>query len=120
MDELWDAERLAVEETISRARAAFGPDSGLDPLRPFDSLRFREERAADGRVAMIGEIVRSRRVETTLMGFIPTAGQETIVVAPNVTLWLTLETRPVPDWLGFLPLESQVWKIESIDEPAEN
>jgi hypothetical protein len=67
---------------------------------------------------MIGEIVRSRRVQTTLLGFIPTAGQETVVVEPDVTVWLSLEPRDVPAWLAFLPVDSYVWKIASIDEPA--
>jgi len=117
MDALWDAERSSFVQRIARARAAYGPDSGLDPNRPFDSLRFREVSAGDGRVAMVGEIVRSRRFETTLLGFIPTAGQETVVVEPDVTVLLTLERQLPPTWLGFLPVDSIAWKIESIEEP---
>ncbi len=120
MDRLWDAERSDLVERITAARAEFGPESGLDPTRPFNSLRFREVVAADGRVAMIGEIVRSRRVQTTLLGFIPTAGQATVVVEPDVTVWLTLRPQELPDWLRFLPAESFAWKIESIEEPASD
>jgi hypothetical protein len=117
MDRRWDADRNAVVERITRARATYGPESGLDPGRPFDSLRFREVAATDGRVAMVGEIVRSRRVQTTLLGFIPTAGQETVVVEPDVTVWLSLQPQTAPDWLAILPVDSFVWKIETIEEP---
>jgi hypothetical protein len=66
---------------------------------------------------MIAEIVRSQRIETTLFGFVPTASQQTVVVEPDVTIWLTLEPQPMPEWLGFLRLESFAWKVESISEP---
>jgi hypothetical protein len=118
MDRLWEEERRNVVERISRARALYGRDSGLDPERPFDSLRFRQQTASDGRVAMIGEIVRNERVETTLLGFIPTASQQTVVVEPGVTVWLQLQPQPLPEWLEGLPMESQAWKIVAVEEPA--
>lgn len=119
MDRLWDAERHMVVERISQARALYGRESGLDPERPFDSLRFREGPTVDGRVAMIGEIVRSERVETTLLGFIPTASQQTVVVERGMTVWLRLERRPLPDWLDELRLESYAWKISTIEDATE-
>ncbi len=112
----WQGERSAVVDRITRARAIHGAESGLNPERPFDSLRFREVRSSSGRVAMIAEIVRNQRVETTLLGFVPTAGQETVVVEHALTVWLTLQPQPVPGWLEPLPLDSFAWKIESIEQ----
>jgi hypothetical protein len=115
----WSVQETLITDMITRSRAVHGPSSGLDPQNPFDSLRFRPV-AADGsaapeRAGFVGELVRSQRVETTLLGFIPTASQETVAVEPVVTIWLRLAPQVPPAQLTFLQLESPTWLIEKVD-----
>jgi hypothetical protein len=115
MRALWNEADLTLAESIGRAHGLYGDESGLNPERPFDSLRFREQSVTDGRAQIVLEIVRSRRVETTLLGIIPTASQETVVVAHTHTISLELVRDAPPAWLSAVPLESYVWKISSVD-----
>ena len=115
---LWAQADAALADGIGRAHDIYGGESGLNPERPFDSLRFREQSVTDGRAQIVVEIVRSRRVETTLLGIIPTAAQETVVVAHTHTIWLALVRDAPPAWLSAVPLESYVWKISSVDPVA--
>ncbi len=66
---------------------------------------------------MLIEVVRSRRVEATLFGIVPTAAQETVVVEAEWVVWFELRNQPAPDWLPFGRLDSHVWKISAV-EPA--
>lgn len=114
----WSAESSSIEERIRDAQATYGAESGLDPERPFNSLRFRElggGESGDDRVAMVVEIVRNRRVESTVLGFIPTASQETVAVEEMTTIWLERQPEQQPAWLPGFGLQSYSWKISSID-----
>ncbi len=116
---LWSAEEDALDGRIGAAQASYGSDSGLDPDRPFDSLRFRNPApGGDGRVSVVVEIVRNERIQTTILGVIPTAGQQEVVVGRDMTIWLQQEQQPPPTWLPFAGLELYSWKISSIDDPA--
>ncbi|HEY5488470.1 MAG TPA: hypothetical protein VIK00_01420, partial [Candidatus Limnocylindrales bacterium] len=76
----WNAENQMLSQRVAAAEATYGEGSGLDADHPFDSLRFGDpEVSGDGRVAMKVEIVRDERIQTTVLGFIPTAGQQTVV-----------------------------------------
>jgi hypothetical protein len=100
---LWTRERAWLASEIARARATYGPASGLDPARPFSSLRVTQ--SAPGH--FIVELVRGESYETTILGFIPTAGQRTVVVAPLLAIAVVEE--PVT---GYLP--SSVWRIANV------
>jgi hypothetical protein len=113
----WATENQILQGHISAAYASYGDASGLDPDRPFDSLRFRDPVAAgDGRVSMTVELVRNERVQTTVLGVIPTAGQEEVPVEQDMTIWLEQQPQDPPSWLPFDGLESYSWKISSVDD----
>ena len=61
------------------------------------------------------EIVRDERVQTTVLGFIPTAGQQTVVVEREMTIWLEQDGEPQLTWLPFGGLDSSIWKISAVD-----
>ena len=96
----------------------YGDESGLDPDHPFDSLRFREPVAANGRVSMVVELVRNERIQSTVLGIVPTAGQQEVVVERDMTIWLEQQLQPRPAWLPFDGLESHSWKITGIEDSS--
>jgi hypothetical protein len=100
---LWQERRTSLTAAMEQARATYGPSSGLDPTRPFRSLRVTQT----GPTAFTVELVRSESYETAILGFIPTAGQRTVVVEP--VMWITVNERSVP---GLLP--SSVWRIQGM------
>ena len=110
----------AVEQVRATGRQAIFlvPEIALTPqLLGRVRSRFRDGVAsADGRVAVAVEIVRNERVETTVLGIIPTAGQQTVVVERALTIWLEQQRQPRLDWLPFDGLESYAWKISSIED----
>ena len=94
----------------------YGEASGLDPDRPFDNLRFRDPTAApDGSEVVVVDIVRRQQVENMVLGIIPTASQETVLVEQAGTLTLRLEEQAGPAWLPVGLLRSYVWKIDVVD-----
>ena len=60
------------------------------------------------------DIVRRQRVETMILGIVPTAGQETVVVERAGTLSLALVEEPPVAWLPVARLPSFAWRIESV------
>jgi len=113
----WAAESQMLHDDISAAYATYGDDSGLDPDRPFDSLRFREPvTSGDGSVSMVVELVRNERVATTVLGVIPTAGQQEVTVEQEMTVLLDQQLQAPPAWLPLDGLDSYSWKITSIDD----
>ncbi|MEA2676495.1 MAG: hypothetical protein QOJ81_636 [Chloroflexota bacterium] len=97
----WEDERAFLVTTIDHGRATYGPSSGLDPARPFSSLRVTQT----GPTTFTVELVRSESYQTTLLGFIPTAGQRTVVIAPLMTL-AVVEQASAGAWL-----KSSTWRI---------
>ena len=93
----------------------FGPTSGLDPTQPYDNVRFGEPQSSGpGRQTVEIDIVRSQRVETMVLGIVPTATQERVIVESVGTITLALVEQPAPDWLPFGRLSSPVWRVEDI------
>jgi len=112
----WSTESQLLSQRVAAAEAAYGDESGLDSDHPFDSLRFDDPVVSgDGRVAMTVEIVRDERVQTTVLGFIPTAGQQTVVVEREMTIWLEQDDQPQLTWLPFGGFDSYSWRISAID-----
>jgi hypothetical protein len=110
----WQSQRLRIERLVREAAARHGPLAGLNPNQPFNSLRFEEaSRTADGRATVVVDVVRRRRVETSLFGLVPTATQETVRVERLGRISLRAHPARGPDWL---PLDAigQVWLIEEV------
>ena len=115
----WATEQQVLADHISRAHATYGDESGLDPEHPFESLRFRDPvTTTDGRVSIVVELVRNERIPTTVLGVIPTAGQQEVVVERDMTIWLERQLQPQPEWLPIDGLESYAWKITGIDDSS--
>ena len=109
LQHFWVDQSSELVTRISDGRAAFGPVSGLDPARPFNSLRVSElATSVAGEAAFTVEIVRTERFETTLLGIIPVAAQRTIVVAPVAQI--TLHEEPAS--AGLLP--SSTWRVVAV------
>jgi hypothetical protein len=112
--EQWNAQRQHIETLVRDAAARYGVLSGLDPARPFNSLRFEAVAAPGADSAIVAvDVVRRRRVETNLFGLIPTATQETVLVEQLGTVRLGARPAPSPEWLP-IGAPGVVWVIEQI------
>jgi hypothetical protein len=88
--------------------------------QPFNSLRFTEEPSTSPDVSTVAvEIVRRQRVETTLLGFIPTATQETVVVEQVGSIDLRALPDTPPSWLSGVNTGARVWLIETVGLQTE-
>jgi hypothetical protein len=115
----WADEQQVLTDHIGRAHATYGDESGLDPEHPFDSLRFRDPvTTSNGLVSIVVELVRNERIQTTVLGIVPTAGQQEVVVERDMTIWLEQQLQPRPAWLPIDGLESHSWKITGIDDSS--
>ena len=111
----WAAQADFLAERVATLEQQYGPASGLDPTEPYDNVRFGEPKpAGPGRQTVEIDIVRSQRVETMLLGIVPTAAQESVIVEPVGTITLALVEQPAPEWLPFGRLTSPVWRIEDV------
>ncbi|MEP7158655.1 MAG: hypothetical protein ABI797_04455 [Chloroflexota bacterium] len=92
----WSQQAERLRGLIASERARYGPASGLDPTRPFASLRVTQFVTPPGTdfVEYIVELVRSERYETTMFGVIPTAAQRTVAVEPIIGFDLREELVP--------------------------
>ena len=115
IDQSWAAQSSYLAQRVTALATQFGATSGLDPAQPFDSLRFSEPIASGtGQQQVTVDIVRRQRVETFLLGIVPTAGQETVVVERAGTLSLALVEEPAIDWLPVGRLPSSAWRIQAV------
>ncbi len=115
----WAEQAEFLEDRVGTLAAHYGPTSGLDPSEPYDNLRFGEPvPAGPGRQTVEIDIVRSQRVETMVLGIVPTATQETVIVEPVGTITMALVEEPAADWLPFGRLSSQAWRIEDVEMGA--
>lgn len=111
----WAAQRDLLAQRVALAAATYGPASGIDPTRPFNSLRLLEERATADTVVVGVEIVRRQRVETMLLDLIPTAQQQTVVVERLGQIVLRAVPAAPPDWWPDRRPLAQTWTIESVE-----
>jgi hypothetical protein len=112
----WLLQEGYLRQRVAEAAARFGPTSGIDPDQPFNSLRFSELPATSSDSALVDvEIVRRQRVETVLLGFIPTATQMTVVVEELGTIRLRALPDDPPSWLSGVRSGARVWLIEAVD-----
>jgi hypothetical protein len=116
IDAMWAAQTAYLEQEVTAAAIEYGPLSGIDPDEPFNSLRFTEEPSTSADVSTVAvEIVRRQRVETTLLGFIPTATQETVVVEQLGAINLRALPDSPPTWLSGVSTGARVWLIETVE-----
>jgi hypothetical protein len=113
VEQVWQADSEAIMRRLTLLRATYGPASGLDPQRPFGSLRVREIDEAPSRSRFVVEIVRSERFQTTVLGVIPTAAQRTVSVEPMLDI--VLREVATPPQLGVLGLHDTSWRVESVE-----
>ena len=113
----WQAQRAHVARLVAEAAARYGSLSGLDPAQPFNSLRFEPSQVRPGtqQAEIVVDVVRRRRVETSLFGMVPTATQETVLVERIGRLLLRAQPGPVPAWLPLAANPGQVWLIERVE-----
>jgi hypothetical protein len=100
----WDQLRPKLTAAVSSGRATYGPTSGLDPERPFRNLRVTQT----GTTSFTVELVRSESYQTLLLGFIPTAGQRTVVVEPVLSINV-IEQPGAGGWI-----QTSTWRIASV------
>lgn len=111
----WHAEEAYLAARIAALAQQFGPQSGLDPDKPFDSIRFADPVASGERQQTVAlDIVRRQRVENMFLGTVPTATQETVLVERAGTLVLTLVPDSPPEWLPFAWFDSFAWRISEV------
>ena len=115
LGQTWGAHAGYLGQRIEALASQYGDSSGMDPDQPFESLRFSEPTAAGaGRQTVNIDIVRRQRVETMVLGIVPTASQETVVVERGGTITLALVEEPPVSWLPLARLPSFAWRIESV------
>ncbi|MEO6350716.1 MAG: hypothetical protein ABIP53_08690 [Candidatus Limnocylindrales bacterium] len=115
LDESWRTQFAYLSGRVTTLAAQYGPQSGLDPTSPFDNLRFTDPVSASSTRQVVGvEIVRRQRVENLILGVVPTATQETVVVERAGTITLSLVPEPGMSWLPFGRLDSLAWRIQGV------
>jgi hypothetical protein len=112
----WADEESYLRQRVTDAAALYGPTSGIDPDQPFNSLRFTELPTTNADSSLVDvEIVRRQRVETVLLGFIPTATQETVVVEELGMIRLMSLPAPPAPWLPLIHTGARAWRIDTVD-----
>ena len=115
IEAMWVVQTAYLEKQVTAAFIEYGPLSGIDPEEPFNSLRFTEEASTSADVSSVAvELVRRQRVESLLLGFIPTATQETVVVEQLGSIDLKALPDTPPPWLAGIRTGASVWLIDTI------
>lgn len=106
----WTRTLEKIRRLLDNSRTRYGEQSGLDPARPFNSLRVTPYDGPGAGPEYLIEIVRSERFATTVLGVIPTAAQRTVVVGQVLAIRLAEDTS------GTAWLPSSSWRITGVDE----
>jgi hypothetical protein len=99
LEAAWERQSPRLRNLLVSAAAQAGPAGGIDPDRPFDSIRSTEEPGdgADGTTRTIRlELVRRVAVRDSLLGFLQTTSQRLEPVADVGTIELRLVRTPGP------------------------
>lgn len=114
---VWSDQALRLRESVARAMALHGSEAGLDPDQPFDSLRFTEigDQQTPNTATIAVDLVRLQRVESQMLGIVPTASQQTLVISRQMSIRLALVPDIGFDWLPLGLLRSSSWQIVSVD-----
>jgi len=115
LEATWAVESAYLRDRVTVLAAQYGPASGLDPSQPLDNLQFSEPVSDGAGLETVKvDIVRLQRVETMVLGIIPTASQQTVVVEPAGAITVTLVNQPPPEWLPTARLASSAWLIQEV------
>ncbi len=114
--------RLVAE--LARLSASLGPAAGINPLQPFDSLRFEtlsgdaaqgatgtSDTAAQTIVVSV-QVVRIETIQGTFLGLLPTTNNRVVPVEELGTI--RLRPVPLPPVYSGAP-EITGWRIEGLD-----
>ncbi len=110
----WARQGPRLRNALVAAAAEAGPGSGIDPDRPFESIRFSQESAdgGDGSTRVIRmEIVRRVQSQESLLGIVRTTSQRLEPVSEIGRIELRLERTPGP----FAPMpDVEIWRIVTV------
>jgi hypothetical protein len=121
LEAAWAVQSAYLKDRVTTLANQYGPTSGLDPSQPLDNLRFSDPVSTGNGLETVNvDIVRLQSVETMVLGFIPTASQETVVVEPAGAITVTLVDQPPPAWLPTARLSSSAWLIENVEVGASS
>ena len=114
LTEAWERQLTALRAELIRAAATAGPDAGIDPGRPFDSLSFSEDETGRLETAarMRVEIVWWETVHGSFLGLFSTTGRRQVAYEAIGTIELRRLDGPGP--LGGTP-PGREWRIEQVD-----
>ncbi len=93
--EAWDRQGAALHNELVAIAAAAGPDSGINPDRPFDAVRWVDAgaTASGGRLVAI-DVARVETVDGQLFGILPTTSQRLVTLNRLGRIELRLVDRP--------------------------
>ncbi len=93
--ETWDRQTAILRNDLVSIGAAAGPDSGIDPDRPLDAVRWVNAgtTTSGGRVVAI-EVARLETTDGKLFGFLPTTTQRLVTLGRLGQVELDLVDRP--------------------------
>src|SRR5207253_1292589 len=78
----WGREEPRLRNALVVAVAAAGSNSGLDPARPFDAVRWEADQpSADRNVVVHARIVRRYTARDSFLGLVPTTIQRLVPIA---------------------------------------
>lgn len=114
LTEAWERQLALLRGALIQASAAAGPDAGIDPDRPFDSLSFSQDAAGRSETSarMRVEIVWWETVHGTFLGLFPTTSRRQVTFETVGTVELRRLDGPGP--LGGTP-PGREWRIDQVD-----
>ncbi len=114
----WARQDAALQTLLATASAQAGPAGGIDPSRPWDSIRFTEVPAGSDpeHRTVTMTLVKRVVVQDTALGFLPATATQLVPVADIGRIDLRLIGSPPP--LAGLPAV-HVWLIERVDALGE-
>ena len=110
LDEAWARQDARLRNLLVTAAAETGASGGIDPDRPFESIRFTEEAvgASPTTRTVRMDIVKRVLVRDTVLGVVATTSLELVPVADVGVIELRLEELPGP--IPALPASTS-WRI---------
>ena len=93
MTAAWEGQLAGLRNDLVRLAAEHGPDAGIDPDRPIDTVRWADGGPVDGGAGylVVIEVVRRESVRGQLFGILPTTSQRLVTIARLGEVRLRLE-----------------------------
>jgi len=93
--EAWDRQSAALRNALVTIAAAAGPDSGIDPDRPLDAVRWVDAgTTASGSRLVALVVARLETIDGELFGILPTTSQRLVTLARLGRIELSLVDQP--------------------------